>query len=193
LGSEVETTADVPATPAGADNVNDPVTEAPPTTEPVDSTTVFNVSPAAGFKLSVARPVIDGLVTLVAVTVTVIFEGTSGGAVYLPEAEIVPAAGLTDHVTAEFASPANVGTNVRDSPADRVAAPGVIVIEGAGELVAPVFVIGATSAANTAFHQRHQLVGSVQISGLVVGLRASAVPEWSPGSYPRRARRCSYR
>jgi hypothetical protein len=65
----------------------------------------------------------------------------------LPEAEIVPAAGLTDHVTAEFASPANVGTNVRDSPADRVAAPGVIVIEGAGELVAPVFVIGATSAA----------------------------------------------
>jgi hypothetical protein len=137
----------VPATPAGADNVNDPVTEAPPTTEPVDSTTVFNVSPAAGFKLSVARPVIDGLVTLVAVTVTVIFEGTSGGGVYLPEAEIVPAAGLTDHVTAEFASPANVGTNVRDSPADRVAAPGVIVIEGAGELVAPVFVIGATSAA----------------------------------------------
>jgi len=145
--SEVETTAEVPAAPAGADNVKDPVTDDPPATEPLDRTTAFNVPPAAGFKLSVARPTTGGLATLVAVTVTVIFEGTSGGAVYLPEAEIVPAAGLTDHVTAEFASPANVGTNVRDSPADRVAAPGVIVIEGAGELVAPVFVIGATSAA----------------------------------------------
>ena len=78
------------------------MTEDPPTTEPLDSTTVFSVPPAAGFKLSVARPATDGLATLVAVTVTVMFEGTSGGAVYLPEAEIVPAAGLTDHVTANL-------------------------------------------------------------------------------------------
>ena len=127
--------------------MNDPVTEDPPTTEPLDSTTVFSVPPAAGFKLSVARATTDGLATLVAVTVTVIFEGTSGGAVYLPEAEIVPAAGLTDHVTAEFARPVTAGTNVKDSPADSVAEPGEIVTEGAGELVAPVSVIGATSAA----------------------------------------------
>ena len=80
LALEVETTAEVPATPAGADNVNDPVTEDPPTTDALDSTTVFNVPPAAGFKLSVARPATFGLATLVAVTVTVIFEGTSGGA-----------------------------------------------------------------------------------------------------------------
>ena len=70
------------------------MTEDPPTAELLDSTTVFSMPPAAGFKLSVARPTTEGLVTLVAVTVTVIFEGTSGGAVYLPEAEIVPAAGL---------------------------------------------------------------------------------------------------
>ena len=127
LGSEVEITADVPATPAGADNVKDPVTEDPPTTDPLVSTTVFNVPPAAGFKLSVARPTTDGLLTLVAVTVTVIFDSTSGGAVYLPKAEIVPAAGLTDHVTAEFASPPTAGTSVRDSPADTVAVPGEIV------------------------------------------------------------------
>ena len=147
LASEVETTAEVPAIPAGADNVNDPVTEDPPTTDALDSTTVFNVPPAAGLKLSVARPATFGLATLVAVTVTVIFEGTSGGAVYLPEAEIVPAAGLTDHVTAELARPVTAGTNVRDPPADRVAVPGEMVTDGAGEPVAPVSVIGATSAA----------------------------------------------
>ena len=61
--------------------------EDPPTTEPLDSTTAFNVPPAAGFKLRVARPTTDGLVTLVAVTVTAMFEGKSGGAVYFRQAK----------------------------------------------------------------------------------------------------------
>ena len=49
--------------------------------------------------------------TLVAVTVTVCGLPSVAGAVYRPLLEIVPTAGLTDHVTAAFVAPATVAVN----------------------------------------------------------------------------------
>jgi hypothetical protein len=49
--------------------------------------------------------------TLVAVTVTVCGLPSAAGAVYNPPLEIVPSAGLTDHVTAVFVVPVTVAVN----------------------------------------------------------------------------------
>ena len=49
--------------------------------------------------------------TLVAVTMTVCRLPSAAGAVYRPPLEIVPTAGLTDHVTAVFVIPVTVAVN----------------------------------------------------------------------------------
>jgi len=49
--------------------------------------------------------------TLVAVTVTVWGLASVAGALYKPLLEIVPTAGLTDHVTAVFAVPVTAAVN----------------------------------------------------------------------------------
>jgi len=66
--------------------------------------------------------------TLVAVTVTLVTLLTTDGAVYRPEALILPAAavaGLSDHVTAEFVAPETDALNSTVCPASRVAVFGV--------------------------------------------------------------------
>jgi uncharacterized membrane protein len=49
--------------------------------------------------------------TLIAVTVTVCGLLTVAGAVYRPPLEIVPTAGITDHVTAVFVVPVTAAVN----------------------------------------------------------------------------------
>ena len=80
----------------------------------------------------------------------------------------MPAAGLTDQVTAEFGSPVTVGTNVSDSPADSEAVAGEIVTDWGGGTGGAGLRNWSNLGGYTAFPQRHQLVGSVEISGLVI-------------------------
>jgi hypothetical protein len=61
------------------------------------------VTPAVAFLLVSA--------TLVAVTVTVCGLLSVAGAVYRPPLEIIPTAGLTDHVTAVFVVPVTTAVN----------------------------------------------------------------------------------
>jgi hypothetical protein len=58
-----------------------------------------------GVMVTLAVAVLLGSATLVAVTVTVCGLPSVAGAVYRPPLEIVPTAGLTDHVTAGFVNP----------------------------------------------------------------------------------------
>ncbi len=63
---------------------------------------------AAGFTVTMAELDLVGSATLVAVTVTCCGEATVAGAVYVPDAEIDPAAGEIDHVTAGLLAPVTV-------------------------------------------------------------------------------------
>ena len=62
-------------------------------------------------KLIAALPVFDESATLVAITVTACALEMLEGAVYNPADEIVPTAGLNDHVTAVFVVPVTVAEN----------------------------------------------------------------------------------
>ena len=75
-------------------------------TAPGDTVTV-----TAGVTVTLAVADLVGSCTLVAVTVTVCGLPSVAGAVYRPPLEIVPTAGLTDHVTAVFVVPVTVAVN----------------------------------------------------------------------------------
>jgi hypothetical protein len=62
--------------------------------------------------------------TLVAATVTVCGLASAAGAVYNPPLEIVPTAGLTDHLTIVFDEPTPVAVNCCVWPTPRVTAAG---------------------------------------------------------------------
>jgi hypothetical protein len=67
-----------------------------------------------GFKVTVAFATFVGSATLVAMTETVTGLWMTCGATNTPELEMVPAAGVTDHVTAVFVEPETVALNWRD-------------------------------------------------------------------------------
>ena len=64
-----------------------------------------------GTTVTLAVAVLLVSATLVAVTVTVCGLLSVAGAVYRPALEIVPTAGLTDHVTAVFVVPVTAAVN----------------------------------------------------------------------------------
>jgi len=65
----------------------------------------------AGVIVTLAAAVFFVSATLVAVTVTVCGLRSAAGAVYRPPLEIVPTAGLTDHVTPLLVVPITVAVN----------------------------------------------------------------------------------
>ena len=64
-----------------------------------------------GVMITLAVAVLLASATLVAVTVTVCGLLSAAGAVYKPPLEIVPTAGLTDHVTAVLLVPVTAAAN----------------------------------------------------------------------------------
>jgi hypothetical protein len=69
------------------------------------------VTCTGGTTVTLAVAVLLVFATLVAVTVTVCGLCNAVGAVYRPPLEIVPTAGLTDHVTAVFVIPVTAAVN----------------------------------------------------------------------------------
>jgi hypothetical protein len=69
------------------------------------------VTPTGGTIVTLAVPFVLVFATLAAVTVTVCELPSATGAEYRPPPEIVPTAGLTDHVTLVFDEPVTVAEN----------------------------------------------------------------------------------
>src|SRR4051812_30208627 len=115
-GSELVMVASPPLPPAAAVSANAPLTVAPPTSELGFRFTEVNVPPS-GLIITCAEAAIAGSATEVAVIATVTSAGTVAGALYIPDAEIVPVAGVTDQVTAWSDSPVTIAVKAAEAPA----------------------------------------------------------------------------
>jgi hypothetical protein len=105
-----------------------------------------------GFTVTVAEALLVASATLVAVTVTVCWLATAGGAVYRPELPMVPVAGLRLHVTVVLAVFVTMAVNCCVCEGERVAVKGVTltVTGGANVTVAEaVLVLSAALVAVT--------------------------------------------
>ena len=112
---------------------------------------------AAGFTVTCAVPVRLELAAEIAVTVTVAGEGTTAGAMYCPEDEIVPTVEFppvtpfTCQLTAVFVEFMTVAMNICvPVPATTAAVPGVTLTVMAGTIVTAAEAVLVVSAADVA-------------------------------------------